>query len=114
MIRKGKPLQIDGDGEQTRDLVHVDDIVSANISAMKSNNWFGGKTYNVGSGVSVSMNYIRDFINSKYEVEWINAPARIGDVRHTLADISEIKKDLEWNPQVSIQEGLERCFKELK
>jgi UDP-glucose 4-epimerase len=110
MIRQGKPLRMDGDGEQTRDLVHVDDIVLANIFAMQSNKWFGGKAYNVGSGSSVSMNYIRDFINSHHDVEWNNAPARIGDVRHTLADISEIKKDLGWEPEVSIEEGLSRCF----
>lgn len=115
MIRQGKPLRMDGDGEQTRDLVHIDDIVLANIFAMQSNKWFGGKTYNVGSGSSVSLNYIRDFIDSRHNVEWNNAPARVGDVRHTLADISEIKKDLGWKPQISIQEGLERCFnKELK
>lgn len=110
MIRQGKPLRMDGDGEQTRDLVHVDDIVLANIFAMQSSKWFGGKAYNVGSGSSVSMNYIRDFINSHHDVEWNNAPARIGDVRHTLADVSETKKDLGWEPEVSIEEGLSRCF----
>ena len=110
MIRQGKPLRMDGDGEQTRDLVHVKDIVLANILAMQSSNDFGGKAYNVGSGSSVSMNYIRDFINSRHSVEWNNAPARLGDVRHTLADISEIKKDLGFEPQVSIEEGLKKCF----
>ena len=110
MIRQGKPLRMDGDGEQTRDLVHVDDIVRANIFAMQSNKCFGGKSYNVGSGSSVSMNYIRDFINSHHDVEWSNVPARIGDVRHTLADVSETKKDLEWEPELSIEEGLRRCF----
>ena len=114
MIREGKPLRMDGDGEQTRDLVHVDDIVLANIYAMQSTSWFGGKAYNVGSGKSVSMNFIKDYINSEHDVEWKYAPTRKGDVRHTLADISEIKKDLEWEPLISIQEGLIRCFKELK
>jgi len=114
MIRQGKPLRMDGDGEQTRDLVHVDDIVLANIFAMQSNKSFRGKAYDVGSGSSVSMNYIREFINSIHKVEWNNVPARIGDIRHTLADISEIKKDLGWEPRVSIQDGLRRCFKELK
>ena len=114
MIRQNKPLRIDGDGEQTRDLVHVEDIVSANIEAMLSTQWFGGKAYSVGSGTSVSMNYIRDFINSFHKVEWINAPERKGDVKHTLADITKIKKDLGWKPVVSIEEGLTRCFKEKK
>lgn len=110
MIRQGKPLRMDGDGEQTRDLVHVDDIVLANIHAMQSTSWFGGKAYNVGSGTSVSMNYIRNFINERHDVEWNNAPERKGDVKHTLADIGETKKDLEFEPRVSIEEGLSRCF----
>jgi len=114
MIRKGKPLRMDGDGEQTRDLVHVDDIVLANVYAMQSNKWFGGKPFNIGSGTSISMNYVRNFINKLYDVEWNNAPERKGDVKHTSAFIAETKKDLGWEPLVSIREGLIRCFKELK
>jgi UDP-glucose 4-epimerase len=110
MIRQGKKLRIDGDGEQTRDLVHVEDICSANIACMESDKWFGGKVYNVGSGTSVSMNYIKNYIDSKHQVEWNHAPARIGDARHTLADISKIKKDLGWEPKVMIDVGLKRCF----
>jgi len=110
MIRQRKPLRMDGDGEQTRDLVHVDDIVLANIHAMQSTSWFGGKAYNVGSGTSVSMNYIRNFINERHDVEWSNAPERKGDVKHTLADISETQRELEFEPLVSIEDGLSRCF----
>ena len=114
MIRENKPLRIDGDGEQTRDLVHVEDIVAANISCMNSSLFFAGKTYEVGTGTAVSMNYIKDYIDSIHRVEWNSASARKGDARDTLADISEIKKDLGWEPIISIQDGLERCFKELK
>lgn len=110
MIRQGKPLRMDGDGEQTRDFIHVDDVVLANIHAMQSNKWFGGKTYNIGSGECVSMNYIRDFINFHQDIEWNNVAARIGDVRHALADVRETKKDLGWKPKISIEDGLSRCF----
>jgi UDP-glucose 4-epimerase len=110
MIKQGKPLRIDGDGEQTRDLVHVDDIVSANIFCMNHQEEFNGKGFNVGSGTSVSLNYIKDFINQNYDVIWNHTPERLGDVKHTLADISELRK-LGWGPKISIQEGLEKCFK---
>ena len=110
MIRLGKSLRIDGDGEQTRDLVHVSDICLANIFCMQSHAWFGGKVFQVGSGESVSMNYIKNFIDSCNDVEWVMAPARKGDVRHTKADITELKK-IGWEPEVSIKEGLNRCFK---
>ena len=113
MIRQGKSLRIDGDGEQTRDLVHVDDIVLANIYAMQCPKWLGGKAYNVGSGTSVSMNYIRDFIDSRHDVEWNNTPERKGDIKHTLANISETQKDFGFEPTVSIEEGLSRCFSKL-
>ena len=59
------------------------------------------------------MNYIREEINKNHTVKWNQAPERPGDVRHTLADVSELKK-LGWEPKVSIQEGLERCFKRRK
>ena len=110
MIREGKPLRIDGDGEQTRDLVHVDDIVSANIFCMEYPHDFRGKWFNVGSGDSVSMNYIRNTINSHHKVQWRWAAERPGDVRHTLADITPLR-ELGWEPKVSIDEGLKRCFK---
>jgi nucleoside-diphosphate-sugar epimerase len=114
MIKRKMPLRIDGDGEQTRDLVHVEDIVRVNIRAMQSNKKFNGKAYSVGSGESVSMNYIKNYINKHNKVEWVNAPARIGDVKHTKANISETMKDLNWKPSVSIEEGLSRCFNKLR
>ena len=114
MLRLGKPLRIDGDGEQTRDLVHVEDIVSANIFCMQYQENFSGKWLNVGSGTSVSLNHIKEFISQNHSVIWNNVPERIGDVKHTVADITELKK-LGWDPKISIEEGLKRCFsKELK
>ena len=109
MIKRGNSLRLDGDGEQTRDLVHVEDIVSANIFCMNHKENFNGNWLNVGSGKSVSLNYIKDFINNNHKVEWDHAPERIGDVRHTKADISELDK-LGWKPKISINQGLERCF----
>jgi UDP-glucose 4-epimerase len=114
MIKQGKSLRIDGDGEQTRDLVHVEDIVSANIFCMNHKDQFNGKWLNVGSGESVSLNYIKKFIDDNHSVRWNHAPERKGDVKHSKANITELLK-LGWKPRVSIQEGLNRCFnKEIK
>ena len=109
MIRRGEPLRMDGDGEQTRDLVHVEDIVSANIFAMNSKKEFNGAHFDVGSGEAVSMNFIKDYIDQHNSVDWVYAPARKGDARDTLGDISALNK-LGWNPSISITEGLNRCF----
>ena len=109
MIKQGKPLRIDGDGEQTRDLIHVDDIVSANLFCMAFKENFMGKGFDVGSGTSVSLNHIKNFIDQNYDVIWSHAPERLGDVKHTLANITELKS-LGWEPKISIQQGLKRCF----
>jgi len=110
MLKQGKPLRIDGDGEQTRDLIHVEDIVSANIFCMKYQGVFKGKWFNVGSGTSVSLNYIKHFVNQNYDVIWKHMPERVGDIKVSQADISELCK-LGWKPKVTIEEGLKKCFK---
>ena len=110
MIKQNKPLRMDGDGEQTRDLVHVEDIAEANIFCMNYEGRFEGKWFNIGSGKSVSMNYIKNFIDLHNKIRWNHTPPRKGDVRHTSADISELQK-LGWDPKITIDEGLARCFK---
>lgn len=113
-IKSGQPLRIDGDGEQSRDQVHVEDIISVNEFCMNYEKKFKGKSYDVGSGKAVTLNYIKKFIDKNFNVEWTYAPERIGDVRHTSANIEELLK-LGWKPKISIEEGLKRCFiKELK
>ena len=109
MIRQGKSLRIDGDGEQTRDFIHVEDIVSANIFCMNHKQNFCGRWFNVGTGTSISLNYIKNIIDQNIEVAWDHKPERIGDVKHTLADISELKK-IGWQPRISIEDGIKKCF----
>ena len=65
MIRQGKPLRIDGDGSQTRDLIHVDDIVSANIFCMNHLENFNGESVNIATGRSVSLAHIKNFIDKQ-------------------------------------------------
>ena len=111
MIRHGKPLRIDGDGEQTRDFIHVDDIVSANIFCMDYKNSLNGDILNVASGKSVSLGYIKSFIDSENEnIEWNVSPTRNGDIKHSISDIEKIM-NLGWCPTVSIEEGMIRCFR---
>lgn len=109
-IRKNEALRIDGDGLQTRDFIHVKDIVEANISCMLTDMRLSGKTYDVGSGTSVSLNYIKEFIDNYNNVQWIHSEPRFGDIRFSQADISGIRNDLGWEPKILIQEGLKKCF----
>ncbi len=113
MIQEKKPLRIDGDGEQTRDFVHADDIVAANIFCMNYKNNFKGDVFDVASGVSHSLNEIRQFIDLTNKVEWDIYPARKGDIKHSHSQISGLLS-IGWKPTISMKEGLERCFKKEK
>ena len=109
MIRRGEKLRLDGDGEQTRDFIHVEDVVLANIFCMEHRLSFKGDWFNIASGKSVSMNHVREYVNKTNKVEWTAAPTREGDVLHSTADISKICS-LGWFPTISLERGLERCF----
>ena len=109
MIREGSPLRIDGDGSQTRDFVHLSDIVSANIHCMKYNKRFKGKTLDVGSGSSLSLNEIKECIEEYHDLDWTYSTNRRGDIKHSKADITSLKS-IGWEPIVNIQAGLKSCF----
>ena len=108
MIKTGHPLRIDGDGEQTRDFVHVDDVVSANLLAMERDD-MNDNHYDVGCGRSYSLNYVKNFIDQHHTVSWDHAPERKGDARNTLANINPLKEK-GWKPSVDFDQGLGRCF----
>jgi len=99
--RRREPLQIHGDGEQTRDFTHVSDIVAANILAMDAP-VADGRAINVGAGRNVSVNRIADLIGGAR----VQMEARTGDMRNTLADTSEAARILGWHPRVSVEEGV--------
>jgi UDP-glucose 4-epimerase len=111
LVKEGQPLRSDGDGEQTRDLVYVGDVVRANILAATRAERFAGETFNIGTGNRVSNNYILSRFKNKFPgVEVKIAPARVGDVRDTQADNQFAKDFLGWTPQISFEEGLERTW----
>jgi len=104
---KGKPLTIFGDGEQTRGFCYVEDVVEANILAMKSKRLKGGEVINIGSPKSYSINYLAKLIGG----EKVYLPPRAGDPKHTKADITLAKKLLGWRPRVNFEDGVEKTKK---
>ena len=110
LIRQGKPLRIDGDGKQTRDYVHVKDIISANLFCANYKGTFNGACFDVGTGEAISLNSIKEFVEERYKVKWQQAPEREGDVKHTLANAVPLR-DLGWEADIKITEGLKKCFK---
>jgi UDP-glucose 4-epimerase len=97
-----EPMTIVGDGEQTRDYTHVSDVVEANILAMTAPEEACGEIFNIGTGTNHSVNSIARMIggNSKF------IAARIGEARHTLADIGKAKRILNWKPKVKLEDWL--------
>jgi UDP-glucose 4-epimerase len=96
-----KPLTIVGNGKQTRDFIHVKDLVHAIIRAALSKKV--GKIYNVGGGKELTVNKIANLIGGKK----INIPKRPGEPDRSLADISKIKRELNWKPKIKIENGVE-------
>lgn len=93
-----EPLTIVGDGYQTRDFVHVLDIVRANILASQKELDSYGEVFNVGTGSGVIIKEIADLI-SEYQ---IHIPERPGEVLHSRSSIDKIKQTLGWNYTINV------------
>lgn len=107
-ISDGHPLRFDGDGYQTRDLIHVKDVARANVLAAESDHPFRGHGINIGSGKSFSNIEIIDMLKKRLPgVEIVHAPARLGDVRDTLANVEWAKSLLGWEPEIHFEMGLD-------
>ena len=105
MLQK-EPLIVFGDGNQTRDFIHVDDVVQANINSANSRGISGA--FNIASGQRVSINQLISLISANYDkdiiIDYLNS--RPGDVLHSLADISQARKYINFNPLVSLEKGI--------
>ena len=107
---RNEPITIFGDGEQTRDFVHVNDVVQANIKAAEAKGVSGA--FNIASGTSITINRLVEMIgknNSTIRVEY--GSERPGDVRDSLADISYAYNELGFSPTVEISKGIEEYIK---
>ena len=102
-----KPLTIVGNGNQTRDFIHVYDLVSGIIKAALSKKV--GKIYNIGSGKEIKVNKIAKLIGGRK----VHIPKRPGEPNRSLADISKIKKDLDWQPKIKIEEGIKNLLSKI-
>jgi UDP-glucose 4-epimerase len=104
----GKPTKVFGDGANTRDYVFVDDVVDAFVKA--SGEAGGGLRFNVGTGVETSDRELHTAVakaaaapdNPEFQ------PARLGDLKRSVLDISRAEQVLGWRPQVSLDDGVAR------
>jgi UDP-glucose 4-epimerase len=103
---RGEPIVIYGDGEQTRDFVHVDDVVQANLKAANATGVTGA--FNIASGSRVTINNLVELIAAEGPagVRIEHGAPRAGDVRHSLADVSLARERLHYDPKVGLECGI--------
>ncbi len=106
-ILRDEPPTVYGDGEQTRDFTHVDNVVHANLLAADADETHG-EVLNLACGERVSVNQIIDAINKSLgkSVEPRYVEPRAGDVKHSLADISRAREVIGFEPKILFEEGL--------
>lgn len=100
--KKGESLTITGDGEQTRDMVHVRDIARANLLALEKATVGRGEVINIGSGYQVTVNDMARKVGGTIAY----APAR-QEPRHSCADNTRAKELLGWQPTIELTEGID-------
>jgi nucleoside-diphosphate-sugar epimerase len=104
----GNPITIYGDGEQTRGNTFIDDCVRGTVDAISRGH--PGEAYNLGGGVPVSLNHAIEILEDAIGVTAVRnyLPARLGDQRHTLANVSKAHDHFGYVPQIDPREGLPR------
>jgi nucleoside-diphosphate-sugar epimerase len=109
-IASGRPVEIFGDGEQTRDLLYAADVATAlELAGEKP---VAGQTFNIGSGSGISVNEIARALSeiTVTPIRAVRKEPRAGDVRHSRADIEKALEGLGFTPRTSLREGLERTL----
>lgn len=106
-IVNDEPPIIYGDGTQTRDFTYIEDVVSANVKAMES---AATGHYNIAGGNRTSLIELVGLINEILgkDIEPVFTSERVGDVKHSLADVNKAKEAFKYTPEYSLEEGLRR------
>ena len=107
-ISKDIPLEIFGDGTQTRDFVHISDVIEAFYCAIRNIEAKRGEVYNIGSGSATSINELASLLISSKEkdLQVIHKPVLEGEIKDSKADISLAKNDIGYSPQIPLSDGL--------
>lgn len=110
--REELPITIFGDGLQSRDFIHVRDIVQALVAAMRRATECDGSPINIATGRSTDLLRLVDLLSklAGRPIRPLFAPPRKGDVRHSVADIDRARERLGFVPRVTLEEGLKELW----
>jgi UDP-glucose 4-epimerase len=114
-LRQGEPLIVYGDGEQSRDFTYIDNIVEANLLALRAPR-AAGAVVNIGCGERITLNALIRNLEAIFQTRAAvrYEPRRPGDVRDSLADIARARELLGYEPKIGIVEGLRRTVEWFK
>lgn len=118
-IRTGEPLQIFGDGEQTRDMVFVEDVAAANVAAaalaVAPLTDLDARAFNIGTGVETTVNQLAELLaaGAGRKVDIRHAPARAGELRRSVLSIEKARRALGWAPRTALADGLRITYRSL-
>lgn len=104
---------INGDGSYSRDFTFVENVVQANLKALFTENKEAeNQVYNVAFGEKTTLKELFEFIKSEAgsSLEPHHGPNRIGDIPHSLADVSKARELLNYDPKISVKQGLQKAF----
>lgn len=108
-------ITVFGDGEQSRDFTYIDNVVAANLLAMQAKD-APGKVFNIGCGEQVTLNRLigalEEIVGRKAVVSY--AAPKLGDVRHSLADICLARETLGYKPSIMFEDGLRTTVKSME
>lgn len=104
-IGKNEPLEIFGDGFQTRDFVHIQDVINSIHKAISYNK---KGVFNIASGKVITINELAEIMItiSRKDLKINHLSSKKGDIRNSVANISKAKENLEYNPQVELNTGI--------
>ena len=108
-LLRGEPVIINGDGEQTRDFIYVEDVAAANVAALTLGS---GEVLNIGTGCPTSINELWNTLSglTGTAARAIHRENRARDIRHSCLANSKARRLLEWEPRFALRDGLERTW----
>ncbi|MBI4815844.1 MAG: SDR family oxidoreductase [Deltaproteobacteria bacterium] len=111
-IQSGTPPTIHGDGKQSRDFTYIDNVVAANLAACEADRACAGEVMNVACGERIDLLDLVREINAVLGTNVVptHDPERVGDVKHSLADIERAKRLIGYSPKVLFAEGIRRTI----
>jgi UDP-N-acetylglucosamine 4-epimerase len=117
LILNNQDITIYGDGTQSRDFTYIDNVIEANLNACVAPLKSSGRAYNIAYGEQITLNEVISLMSKFFDQSSI-APifkeTRMGDIKHSHADISNAKKFLNYRPSINFSQGLKNYIKTLE